>query len=124
MIWDEINEHIRNGLIGALGFWITTFFMEWFVFRGHFLPDGYVLRVWNFIDFFAPGSWRSLEWINSYKWLAMPLDYLLEGAVAFCSVFTLSWTFSKLRELSWSDIEVNIEYAYHYIIYRVERWRR
>lgn len=84
------------------------------------MPEGYVLRVWNFIDFFAPGSWTAFEWINDYKWLAMPLDYIMEGAVAFCSVFTLSWIFSKLRGLSWVDIE----YAYHYIIYKVEKWRR
>jgi|GEM_PF-4587153 hypothetical protein len=40
MMRSEINEHIRNGLIGALGFWITTFFMEWFIFHGHFFARG------------------------------------------------------------------------------------
>ena len=97
-----MREHIRNGLFGLLGFWITTFFMEWFVHHGWGMPGGYVLRVWNFVDFFVPGSWMALAWINNYRWLAMLLDYLMEGAVAFCSVFMLSWMYSRIQE-AWAE---------------------
>ncbi len=78
-----------------LGYWITLFLMEWVVFRGFGLPDGYVFRVWAFADLFGGEAWRGLEWLADYGWLAGIIDYALEGMIAFTAVATLSILVSK-----------------------------
>lgn len=77
------------------GYWVTLFFMEWVVFRGFNLPGGYILRVWAFADLFGDGAWRSLEWLANYEWLAMAIDYVLEGLIAFTAIVALSILVSR-----------------------------
>jgi|Deesub1362B_J571_1020462.scaffolds.fasta_scaffold10677_2 hypothetical protein len=77
------------------GYWITLFVMEWVVFRGFGLPDGYVFRVWAFADLFGDGAWRNLELLANYDWLAMVIDYALEGLIAFTAIVALSILVSR-----------------------------
>ena len=69
--------------------------MEWIVFRGSGMPSGYVIRVWAFADLIGHGLWNKLEWLNHYQWLAMPIDYALEGLIAFFVGLFLSLAISK-----------------------------
>jgi hypothetical protein len=77
------------------GYWITLFFMEWIVFRGFGLPDQYVLRIWAFADLFGDGTWRSLEWLADHEWIAMVIDYVFEGLIAFTAIVALSILVSR-----------------------------
>lgn len=90
-----MNQHLKTGIFGMFGYWITLFLMEWVVFRGYGLPDQYVLRIWAFADLLGDGAWRSLEWLADYGWLAAIIDYALEGLIAFVAVATLSILVSK-----------------------------
>lgn len=93
----DLRTNLTHGLYAVVGFWITSFFMEWVVFDGIGFPDGYVLRVWAFVDLLGSGLWWRIQWLSDYEWLAMVIDYLLEGSVAFLVVFTISFITNKKK---------------------------